>query len=85
MNISKSELASMIALSRNIISSIEINQFNSAKKLALILYDALDKKLNKQFYFLNRNMVLFNLKSNLGGTGIEFKDGIIIHRSVQSY
>ena len=50
-SLSQSELAEMIGVSRNTISSIEIGQFNPTAKLALILCIALDKKFEELFYF----------------------------------
>lgn len=51
MKISQSELANMVGVSRNTISSIETGQFNPTAKLALILCIALDKKFEELFYF----------------------------------
>ena len=50
-SLSQSELAEMIGVSRNTISSIETGQFNPTAKLALILCNALDKKFEELFYF----------------------------------
>lgn len=50
-SLSQSELAEMIGVSRNTISSIETGQFNPTAKLALILCIALDKKFEELFYF----------------------------------
>ena len=50
-NISQQQLADMIGVSRNTISSIETGQFNPTAKLALILCIALDKKFEDIFYF----------------------------------
>jgi len=49
--LSQAELAKMIGVSRNTISSIETGQFNPTAKLALILCVALDKKFEELFYF----------------------------------
>lgn len=49
--ISQSELAEMVGVSRNTISSIETGQFNPTAKLALVLCIALDKKFEDLFYF----------------------------------
>lgn len=49
--LSQSELAQMVGVSRNTISSIETGQFNPTAKLALILCTALDKKFEELFYF----------------------------------
>ena len=49
--ISQSQLASMVGVSRNTISSIETGQFNPTAKLALIISIALDKKFEDIFYF----------------------------------
>ena len=48
---SQSQLAEMVGVSRNTISSIETGQFNPTAKLALILCIALDKKFEELFYF----------------------------------
>ena len=50
-NISQQQLAEMVGVSRNTISSIETGQFNPTAKLALILCIALDKKFEDIFYF----------------------------------
>ena len=49
--LSQAELAEMVGVSRNTISSIETGQFNPTAKLALILCVALDQKFEKLFYF----------------------------------
>ncbi|HBA70378.1 MAG TPA: transcriptional regulator [Lachnospiraceae bacterium] len=49
--LSQSQLAEMVGVSRNTISSIETGQFNPAAKLALVLCIALDKKFEELFYF----------------------------------
>ena len=49
--LSQSDLAKMVGVSRNTISSIETGQFNPTAKLALILCIALDKKFEEIFYF----------------------------------
>lgn len=48
---SQSQLAQLVGVSRNTISSIETGQFNPTAKLALILCIALDKKFEDLFYF----------------------------------
>ncbi len=50
-NISQGELAAMVGVSRQTISSIETGQFNPTAKLALVLCIALDKKFEDLFYF----------------------------------
>lgn len=45
--LSQSQLAEMVGVSRNTISSIETGQFNPTAKLALILCIALDKKFEE--------------------------------------
>ena len=50
-NISQQQLADMVGVSRNTISSIETGQFNPTAKLALILCVALDKKFEDIFFF----------------------------------
>jgi putative transcriptional regulator len=49
--LSQQQLADMVGVSRNTISSIETGQFNPTAKLALILCKALDKKFEDLFYF----------------------------------
>ncbi len=49
--LSQSQLAEMVGVSRNTISSIETGQFNPTAKLALVLCIALDKKFEDVFYF----------------------------------
>ncbi len=49
--LSQIQLANMVGVSRNTISSIETGQFNPTAKLALILCIALDKKFEDLFYF----------------------------------
>lgn len=49
--LSQTELAEMVGVSRNTISSIETGQFSPTAKLALILCIALDKKFEEVFYF----------------------------------
>lgn len=49
--ISQSELAEMVGVSRNTISSIETGQFCPTAKLALIICVALEKKFEEVFYF----------------------------------
>lgn len=50
-HLSQSQLAELVGVSRNTISSIETGQFNPTAKLALILCVALDKKFEELFYF----------------------------------
>jgi len=49
--LSQSQLAELVGVSRNTISSIETGQFNPTAKLALTLGIALDKKFEDLFYF----------------------------------
>ncbi len=49
--LSQSQLAEMVGVSRNTISSIETGQFNPTAKLALVLCIALDVKFEDLFYF----------------------------------
>ena len=49
--LSQAQLAELVGVSRNTISSIEIGQFNPTAKLALILCTALDVKFEELFYF----------------------------------
>ena len=48
---SQAQLAEMIGVSRNTISSIETGQFSPTAKLALTICIALDKKFEELFYF----------------------------------
>ena len=49
--LSQAQLAEMVGVSRNTISSIETGQFNPTAKLALVLCIALEKKFEELFYF----------------------------------
>ena len=49
--LSQAQLAEMVGVSRNTISSIETGQFNPTAKLALVLCIALEKKFEDVFYF----------------------------------
>ena len=49
--LSQAQLAEMVGVSRNTISSIETGQFNPTAKLALVLCIALEKKFEDLFYF----------------------------------
>ena len=49
--LSQSQLAELVGVSRNTISSIETGQFNPTAKLALILCIALDRKFEDLFYY----------------------------------
>jgi len=49
--LSQQQLADLVGVSRNTISSIETGQFNPTAKLALILCIALDKKFEELFFF----------------------------------
>ena len=49
--LSQAQLAEMIGVSRNTISSIETGQFSPTAKLALTICIALDKKFEELFYF----------------------------------
>ena len=48
---SQGDLAAMVGVSRNTISSIETGQFNPTAKLALIICIALNKKFEELFWF----------------------------------
>ena len=50
-NLSQQELADMVGVSRNTISSLETGQYEPTAKLALVLAIALDKKFEEIFYF----------------------------------
>ena len=49
--LSQAQLAELVGVSRNTISSIETGQFNPTAKLALVLCIALNKKFEEIFYF----------------------------------
>ena len=49
--ISQSELAEMVGVSRNTISSIETGQYQPTAKLAYVICIALEKKFEEIFYF----------------------------------
>ncbi len=49
--ISQAELAKMVGVSRNTISSIETGQFQPTAKLALVLAIALDLQFEELFFF----------------------------------
>lgn len=51
LKLSQSQLAHMVGVSRNTISSIETGQFSPTAKLALVLCIALDRKFEELFYF----------------------------------
>lgn len=50
-NLSQAQLANMVGVSRNTISSIETGQYSPTAKLALILCIALDVRFEDMFYF----------------------------------
>lgn len=50
-NISQQELADMVGVSRNTISSLETGQYEPTAKLAFVLAIALDMKFEDLFYF----------------------------------
>ncbi|MDO4517355.1 MAG: helix-turn-helix transcriptional regulator [Bacillota bacterium] len=49
--LSQGELAKLVGVSRQTISSIETGQFSPTAKLALLLCVALEKKFEELFYF----------------------------------
>ena len=51
LGLSQTQLAELVGVSRNTISSIETGQFYPTAKLALVLCVALDKKFEELFYF----------------------------------
>ena len=51
LDLSQDELAKMVGVSRNTISSIETGQFCPTAKLALVICIALDRKFEDIFYF----------------------------------
>lgn len=57
--LSQAQLADLVGVSRNTISSIETGQFNPTAKLALVLCIALDKKFEELFYFDYTSLQLY--------------------------
>lgn len=51
LGLTQGQLAEMVGVSRNTISSIETGQFSPTAKLALIICIALNKKFEDLFYF----------------------------------
>ena len=51
LGLSQAQLAEMVGVSRNTISTIETGQFSPTAKLALVICIALDKKFEDLFYF----------------------------------
>ena len=51
LGLSQAQLAEMVGVSRNTISSIETGQFSPTAKLALVICIALEKKFEDLFYF----------------------------------
>ena len=49
--LSQAELAKLVGVSRNTISSVETGQYEPTAKLAMLLCVALDKKFEELFYF----------------------------------
>lgn len=49
--LSQADLAKLVGVSRNTISSIETGQYQPTAKLALLICVALDKKFEEIFYF----------------------------------
>ncbi len=49
--LSQAQLAELVGVSRNTISSIETGQYCPTAKLALVLCTALDRKFEDLFYF----------------------------------
>ena len=49
--ITQAQLAEIVGVSRNTISSIETGQFSPTAKLAYVICIALDKKFEELFYF----------------------------------
>ena len=51
LGLSQAQLAKMVGVSRNTISSIETGQFSPTAKLALVICIALEKKFEDLFFF----------------------------------
>lgn len=54
--LSQQELADIVGVSRNTISSLETGQYEPTAKLAFVLAIALDKKFEDLFYFEKGNV-----------------------------
>ena len=65
MHLSQTQLAELVGVSRNTISSIETGQFNPTAKLALILCIALEQKFEDLFYFDEALYCLYFFKSKV--------------------
>ena len=50
-NLSQQDLAEMVGVSRNTISSLETGQYEPSAKVAYVLCIALEKKFEELFYF----------------------------------
>ena len=50
-SLTQAELAKILGVSRNTISSIETGQYSPTAKLALLIANALDKNFEEIFYF----------------------------------
>ena len=50
--LSQADLAKMVGVSRNTISSIETGQYQPTAKIALLICIALDMKFEELFYFI---------------------------------
>ena len=50
-NLSQAQLAAIVGVSRNTISSIETGQYSPTAKLALVICIALDVRFEDMFYF----------------------------------
>ena len=51
LDLSQQQLAEIVGVSRQTISSIETGQFSLTLKLAMVICIALDKKVEELFYF----------------------------------
>ena len=51
LGLSQAQLAEMVGVSRNTISSIETGQFSPTAKLALVICISLEKKFEDLFFF----------------------------------
>ena len=70
-SLSQGELAKLVGVSRQTISSIETGQFNPTAKLALVLCIALDKKFEELFY-IQLNIQRYSRRRNAQLTGFRF-------------
>lgn len=77
--LSQTQLAELVGVSRNTISSIETGQFNPTAKLALILCIALDKKFEELFYLSEKLGVWVSSGADRGKSSCLRRSTILPH------